>query len=220
MEATKFSVTEIAQMFSDYVERMQNKERHTQAACKEVAAFDLCCDSEFPNNARLQNLMFEKMMNCAVEYEESGFIAGFQTAAALLCGKEDLLHQPAEIPTPETETTFLEPIATPQEEVNLTFISTRKIGEMFDTPNWKVVKRIEDNILPECSEQEKKGFIKCTEKNEQKRDTIVYRLDHQACKLYIQYMSRSTKFFNVAAGIGKLQEMINAVFFESDEMIA
>ena len=30
-----FSDTELAQMFSDYVNRMQGEERHTAAACKE-----------------------------------------------------------------------------------------------------------------------------------------------------------------------------------------
>ena len=50
-----FSDTELAQMFSDYVNRMQGEERHTAAACKEVDAFDTCCQSEFPNNAKLQS---------------------------------------------------------------------------------------------------------------------------------------------------------------------
>ena len=67
-----FSDTELAQMFSDYVNRMQGEERHTAAACKEVDDFDTCCQSEFPNNVRLQGLMWDKMMNAAVEYEESG----------------------------------------------------------------------------------------------------------------------------------------------------
>ena len=70
----------IAQMFHDYVERMEDKERHTQAACKEVDEFDACCSSEFSNDVRVQNLLYEKMMNVAVEFEESGFLAGFQVA--------------------------------------------------------------------------------------------------------------------------------------------
>ena len=88
IDIDKLSDAEIAQLFSDYVTRMEDMERHTKAACKEVDAFDLCCVSEFPRNIRLQNLMYDKMMNCAVEFEESGFIAGFRTAVALLNGQE------------------------------------------------------------------------------------------------------------------------------------
>ena len=84
MDYTRLSDAEIAQMFSDYVGRMQDKERHTRSACKEVDNFDTCCASEFPNNVRLQNLMYEKMMDAAVEFEESGFIAGFKTAVAII----------------------------------------------------------------------------------------------------------------------------------------
>lgn len=90
-----YSDTEIAQMFSDYVARMQDKPRHTKAAIKEADAFDTFCGSEFPRNVRLQNGLFERMMNAAVEYEESGFIAGFKTAMALLSGNDGLLPVPS-----------------------------------------------------------------------------------------------------------------------------
>lgn len=90
----RLSSTEIAQMFCDYVTRMEDMPRHTKAAQKETEAFDRFCESEFPRNIRLQVQLCDRMMNAAVEYEESGFIAGFQTAAALFLGDEDLLPVP------------------------------------------------------------------------------------------------------------------------------
>jgi len=99
----KYSDTEIAQMFSDYVTRMQDKPRHTGAALKESDAFDTFCESEFPRNRRLQVNLFERMMNCAVEYEESGFIAGFKTAMALKSGQEEVFSEPSNISTPKRE---------------------------------------------------------------------------------------------------------------------
>ena len=69
--ANRYSDTEIAQMFSDYVTRMEDRPRHTGAAIKEADAFNLFCESEFPMNVRLQTQLFERMMNTAIEYEES-----------------------------------------------------------------------------------------------------------------------------------------------------
>lgn len=68
---------------------MQDHERHTDTACKEVAASDECCSRVFPEDARLQNVLNDKMMNCAVEFEENGFIAGFNTAFYMLFGLDN-----------------------------------------------------------------------------------------------------------------------------------
>lgn len=214
------SDTELAQMFSDYVNRMEDKERHTEAACKEVDAFDTCCASEFPNNHRLHSLMCSRMMDVAVEYEESGFIAGFKTAIALLCGQEELLPTPTHFPTPKEEKPRHKEISKPQGDINFDFISTKTIAAMFATSNWKVVNRIEKYILPECSEQECKGFFKCTEKNEQRKMVEIYKLNHEACKIYIKYMSLSRKYVNVSAGIGKMEEMMQAVFFGNGKTVS
>jgi len=214
MEALDYNVREITVLFRDYVDRTQETERHTHAANIEVAAFDAWASKKFPGDINLQSVLFDMMMSCAVEYEESGFIAGFQTAVMLLRELPAEIPDRTQIPTQEQENTLLEAIVKPQPEENGSFISTKEIAKMFDTTNWKVMKRIEDYILPNCSEQEKVGFVKCVEKNEQKRNISIYKLDHQACKLYIQCMTPSIKFFNVAAGIGKLQEMINAVFYK------
>ena len=92
---------EIAQQFYEYVERMEDKERHSLAACKEVEEFDLLCSEEL--GSRLHTKMYNKMMDCAVEYEESGFIAGFRTAMALSFSQEAYLPKPTQIPTYKAE---------------------------------------------------------------------------------------------------------------------
>lgn len=56
--------------------------------------------------------MYDKMMDVAIEFEESGFIAGFKTAMALLSGQEELLPVPTNIPSPE-------PAKSQQEAVNV-----------------------------------------------------------------------------------------------------
>ena len=75
---------------------------------------------------------------------------------------------------------------------------------MFKTPNWKIVRRIDDYILPNVSDEEKAGYIKRTEKNSQNKKTTIYYLDYDACKNYIDYMMNSKKFHNVEVGIAKL----------------
>lgn len=74
----------ISKMFCRYIEEMEDKERHTDAACQAVDAFTLCCEELFPGNSTIQSIMYDKMMDCAVEFEESGFIAGFKSAISVM----------------------------------------------------------------------------------------------------------------------------------------
>lgn len=74
---------QIQEMFCDYVESNNDKERHTDIACDEVEKFEAYCKEKFPTDKVVQRELFDKMMNTAVEYEESGFIAGFKYAIAL-----------------------------------------------------------------------------------------------------------------------------------------
>ena len=80
----------VSQMFIDYVSSMEDKERHTEAACIEVDNFDQYCEERFPKDIRLQTELFDKMMNVAVEYEESGFIAGVKWMLKLLKEQEKI----------------------------------------------------------------------------------------------------------------------------------
>lgn len=69
---------QLSQYFKEYVESMQCKERHTDIACEEVDAYDSMLSSIFPNDIRVQMMLYDKMMDVSVEYEESGFIAGYR----------------------------------------------------------------------------------------------------------------------------------------------
>lgn len=69
---------QLSQYFKDYVESMQCKERHTDIACDEADAYDSMISSIFPNDIRVQTMLYDKMMDVSVEYEESGFIAGYR----------------------------------------------------------------------------------------------------------------------------------------------
>lgn len=80
----KMMEREIGKTFCRYVEKMENQERHTESACQAVEAFVGCSEALFPENKTIQNIMYDKMMDCAVEFEESGFIAGYKTALAIV----------------------------------------------------------------------------------------------------------------------------------------
>ena len=69
---------ELAGYFKEYVEGFQCKERHTQSACDEELAYDSLVAFFFPNEVKPQVRLYNKMMDVAVEYEESGFMAGYR----------------------------------------------------------------------------------------------------------------------------------------------
>ena len=73
----------ISAMFVDYVSSMEDKERHTETACKEVEKFDRYCEKVFPEDIAKQRDTYNQMMDVAVEFEESGFIAGYRYALAM-----------------------------------------------------------------------------------------------------------------------------------------
>ena len=178
-----FSDTELAQMFSDYVNRMQGEERHTVAACKEVDDFDTCCQSEFPNNVRLQGLMWDKMMNAAVEYEESGFIAGFKTAAALILGQEEYLPEPTNISTSKSESRLPEAEQKPQCMNNDVqspdkYVDTKQLAKMFGRTNFKMCRTISTTLFPKASSSEKQ---KSRPTSTQRGLHIITRMPFAAC---------------------------------------
>lgn len=78
---------EIFEMFKDYVATYEDKVRHTKTANDEVDRFDKYTEEVFPNDTIKQSEMYDKMMDVAVEFEESGFIAGFKWCIALLQSK-------------------------------------------------------------------------------------------------------------------------------------
>ena len=78
-----FTEDMIQGMFRDYVDSMVDKERHTKVACEEVANFDTYCRETFSTDITTQRELYDRMMDVAVEFEESGFIAGFKWALSL-----------------------------------------------------------------------------------------------------------------------------------------
>lgn len=186
-----FSDTELAQMFSDYVNRMQGEERHTVAACKEVDDFDTCCQSEFPNNVRLQGLMWDKMMNAAVEYEESGFIAGFKTAAALILGQEEYLPEPTNISTSKPESRLPEAEQKPQCMNNDVqspdkYVDTKQLAKMFGRTNFKMCRTISKTVLPYLSDDERGCIVAVREKERNQKEQVIFRLGLNGCKKFLE----------------------------------
>ena len=78
---------EISKMFKDYIATYEDKVRHTKAANDEVDRFDKYTEEVFPKDTIKQSEMYDNMMDVAVEFEESGFIAGFKWCLALLQSK-------------------------------------------------------------------------------------------------------------------------------------
>lgn len=69
--------------FTQYVESFDNKERHTPEACQAVDQFSSDIeniDTTQPDDYQQQSRLYNSMMNAAVEFEESGFIAGMRWA--------------------------------------------------------------------------------------------------------------------------------------------
>ena len=75
---------EISEMFKDYIATYEDKVRHTMSANEEVDRFDKYTEEVFPKDTVKQSEMYDKMMDVAVEYEESGFIAGVKWVLALV----------------------------------------------------------------------------------------------------------------------------------------
>ena len=79
---------EMKKMFSEYLNVMDGSPRHTASAIKETVKFDAFLNGTFlngesPMNSSLMDSLHERMMDCAVEFEESGFIAGMLFALSL-----------------------------------------------------------------------------------------------------------------------------------------
>lgn len=209
----------IAKLFCNYVSSMEDKPRHTAKADMEVGIFDQFCTGAFSHNVRLQNGLYGKMMNVAVEYEESGFISGFRYAMALLSSQEQVFTEAAQIPIQEMNTRKQEAIQDSQKKIqhedifSSDCITTKQIADMFETTNFKVVIRIEKQILPYLDQESKKFFCKVEGHNVQHKPITMYKLNKAACQLYLKELEPKKKnFINIAGGYAKLQELMETVF--------
>ena len=99
------------------------------------------------------------------------------------------------------------------DEVGTDCITTKQIAEMFETTNFKVVKRIESQIFPYLDEESKKYFQKVDGVNVQHKPVTFYKMNKAACKIYLKAVETKKKnFINIAGGYAKLQELMEKVF--------
>lgn len=156
-------------------------------------------------------------MNVSVEYEESGFIAGFKTAIALLSGKEEDLPAPTQIPPQKENTLQHEALNRPQNDSNKStgmekYITTIQIGKMFGISNAKILYKIDRYILPICNEEDAKCFRVDYLKNPYQRTMRIYKLNCKGCLLFINYMDFWKKFVSAKEGIPKLKGVMAETF--------
>lgn len=220
----EFDDVVISRLFSDYVISREDKPRHTDKADLKVGVFDAFCTGAFPHNARLQNQLYEKMMNVAVEYEESGFIAGFKYAMTLISSQEQTEEELPQIPTPEEKITVQEAVNEAQnvmvDSIKGNCITSKQIAEMFEIRNSKVVHRIEKFILPYLDAESQSYFQKIECVNSQYKPMTVYKLNKAACQQYLKSVETMRKnFVNIAGGYIKMQELMEKVFPSEKKMV-
>ena len=81
---TDFDAATVQKLFCEYVDNLDSKPRHTGSAIREIGLFGAFVAGAFPMNSKLQDCLYDRMMSCAVEFEESGFVAGFMYAVSLM----------------------------------------------------------------------------------------------------------------------------------------
>ena len=214
-DTLQFDEKAIRGLFKQYVGSFEDGERHTKQAVMEAETFDSFLTGAIPSNMKLQIAMYEKAMNVAVEFEEDGFVAGFKYAMNLLLSQEQEFIADTQIPTTEAETRRHEAVNAPKAVSKMTdcFITSLQIAELFQTPNFKIVKRIEERIMPLLDDSSKALFEKTSGMNSQNKPVIYYKLNQAACMMYLEAMEpNKTKFLNIAGGYAKLQELMQKVF--------
>lgn len=208
----------IAKMFSEYVTSMEDKPRHTEQANAEVDAYDQFCIKKVGGDTERYNEMFDKMMNVAVEFEESGFIAGFKYAmmlqeAYIEENNNQALNTSSNCMKLEQEVTTKPKEHAKSSDNNESCITTKQIAEMFETTNFKVVRRIEKQIFPFLDQETMEFFSEVEAYNVQHKPLKIYKLNRSACNLYLKEMeSKRKNYINIAGGYAKLQELMEKVF--------
>lgn len=200
----------IQKMFGRYVEGFGGKPRHSRAATLEVGNFDAFLDGACQGNVKLHNALFDRMMGCAVEFEESGFVAGVRYALQFLTSS---------VQTAPSQATSYTPVAgesphraTQDSQAQSWSITTKQMAEMFETSNGKIVKRIEDKIFPFLDAQSRGCFTKEVGYTPQHRKQTYYRLNRAACEIYMKAMEPHKKYVNIAGGLAKMEELMQTVF--------
>lgn len=225
-----YSDQAISRMFCDYVDSTNCKERHTAAAVRDYDVFADYVENETLSSNTVQNALLEKAMDFAVEYEESGFIAGFRWAVMMFLhgAPEPPAEAPERASEPPTRKLQPEPAKpAPASSAPLLrdveddrcvdkpvagCITTKQIAELFSTSNFKVVRRIDERIMPYLDSETRKNFQLVRGFNSQHKKTTFYRLNRTACELYLEEISKYKKLVNIAGGCGAMQELVAKVF--------
>lgn len=213
-KALKFNDKAIQQLFFQYVESCQDKERHSAEAVRCAEVFDDFCSRHIEGGMLKKIEAYTKMTDVAVEFEEDGFKAGFKMAMNLLLAQELDLSADTQNTTDEARESRHEATNGSNEGSKMKcFITSLQIAELFQTPNHKVIRRIEERIMPLLDEDSKAMFKKASGKNSQNKEVTFYKLNQAACMMYLEIMEpKKTQFINIAGGYAKLQELMQSTF--------
>lgn len=214
-EALRFNDKAIQQLFCQYIESCEDRERHSAEAVRCAEAFDDFCSRHIEGGVLKKIEAYTKMTDVAVEFEESGFIAGFKVAMNLLLAEEQDSADEAKITTNEAGGSQQEAVNASIEgsKMDECFITSVQIAELFGQVHSKVMHRIEDRIMPLLDETSKAMFKKEIGKNKQNKDLPFYKLNQTACIMYLEVMEpKKAQFINIAGGYAKLQELMQRTF--------
>lgn len=205
---------QILLLYDDYVSH--NEHRDTKRSCQEVDLFTAFCDGAFRRNYQVKNELYNRMMECCVSYEQMGFVAGIQYATRIATVGIPIEKEDGKQPQDSKES------QDNKQTQDSPFISTREISQIFHSENWKVVERIEKQVIPKCSKETKVGFVKCAEQNRSNKEVNVIRLDHAASIAYLQYLENRPyrKQTNVNGRIANFRKLIQERFKNADKKIA
>ena len=232
-----YDTAAIQKMYGEYVLACDGTDRHTDGVREKLGAYNAFAAGAFSMNSQIQGDLYERMMDCAVEFEESGFIAGFgigfRCALGLLQGSATPAREEINSTTSDAETTPQE--ATPELKAPETTpantdtakvesdswklkgtdtrncITSRDIAKLFGVTHCSVVQRIERIILR--LDAESRGFFRAgTYVSPKNRMYKMYRLNKAACDLYIQEIDKYAQFMNITGGLAKMRELMKEVF--------
>jgi len=223
-----FDEDRIKEMYKAYVEGTDGRPRHSAAAKREVSLFVAYCSGAFGDNITIQNKLYDRMMSCAVEFEENGFINGFRYAMAILqwnvnlpvalldsIEKDAAAHQEAYegVNLPEGVKPKERDSVVHAKDLEGKCITSKQIGELFDSTNAKVVRRIENKIFPSLDKESQKLFECVKMYNLQNKPIKIYKLNREACMIYLKHMEpKKNQYISIAGGYAKMQELVERTF--------
>ena len=230
-----YDTAAIQKMYGNYVKEWDGKDRHNPEVHTRLRDYAAFTAGAFPANTQFQGALYDRMMDCAVEFEESGFVAGFKYALSLLQDPTSPVRMEPTHNTSEAETTPQEapqepkapetpPVTTENAKAvsdsekpkpqgtHAGSITSREIAKMFEVTHGNVVRRIENMILPRLDAERKEFFRLDVEMTPRHRRYKVYRLNKAACELYLEEMKLHQQFINVVGGLVKMKELMKEVF--------